>query len=251
MSSGAAPLPTPETAPLSQGARVINTFFAPSKTFTDIRRSTSWWVPWLLVAIATLSFGIAVDKKIGWDQVIHSQISQSSKATAQFEQMPAAQREKTIAMQVAAARYMSFATPITVLIYFVILAAILLAIFNFGAGAEVKFANAMSIVAYASLPGLVSAALGIVSLVAGVNPEGFNVRNPVASNPAYFMDPNTGSKFLYGMASALDVFTIWTILLLGIGFSANSKLKRGTSIGIIVGVYLVYKLIASAAGTLM
>jgi len=44
----AAPLPpvsalAPETVPLSEGARIVNTFIAPSKTFTDLRRNASWW----------------------------------------------------------------------------------------------------------------------------------------------------------------------------------------------------------------
>jgi hypothetical protein len=94
--------------------------------------------------------------------------------------------------------------------------------------------------------------LGILSLVVGatsgsLDKEAFNVRNPVATNPAYFMDP-TANKFLYGMASALDIFAIWTIVLVGIGFACNSKVKRGTAIGIVAGWYLVYKLIFSALG---
>ena len=35
------PTPAPETAPLSEASRIINTFIAPSKTFTDLRRSAA------------------------------------------------------------------------------------------------------------------------------------------------------------------------------------------------------------------
>jgi hypothetical protein len=55
------------------------------------------------------------------------------------------------------------------------------------------------------------------------------------------MDP-TANKFLYVMASALDVIVIWTIVLLGIGFSANSKVKRTTAIVIVAAWYLFWKL---------
>jgi hypothetical protein len=58
------------------------------------------------------------------------------------------------------------------------------------------------------------------------------------------MDP-VANKFLYGMVSALDVFVIWSIVLMGIGFAANSRVKRGSAIGIIFAWYLVYKLIIS------
>jgi hypothetical protein len=46
----------------------------------------------------------------------------------------------------------------------------------------------------------------------------------MATNPAY-LDP-TGNKFLYGMASALEVVIIGNIVLMGIGFACNSKVKR-------------------------
>ena len=61
---------------------------------------------------------------------------------------------------------------------------------------------------YGALPFAISALMGIFSLSAGANPETFNLNNPVASNPAYFMDM-AGNKFFYTLASALDVFTIW------------------------------------------
>ena len=111
-----------------------------------------------------------------------------------------------------------------------------------GAGASVPFKTSLAIVIYGSLPGIIGAVLGIIAMFSGVDPAGFNARNPVATNPAYFMDP-LGNKFLYGMASALDVFALWTIVLIGIGFAANSKVKRSTAIIIVAACYLLYKLL--------
>jgi len=59
------------------------------------------------------------------------------------------------------------------------------------------------------------------------------------------MDP-AGNKFLYGMASALDVIALWTIVLLGIGFSSNSKVKRSTAVILVAAWYLFWKLGAAA-----
>lgn len=73
----------------------------------------------------------------------------------------------------------------------------------------------------------------------------------VATNPGYFMDPATSSKFAYIFLSGIDVFVIWTIILLGIGFSVNSnnkKLSRGTAIGTVAVLFLVYKLATAAMG---
>ena len=37
---------------LSQLERVVNTFVAPTATFKDILRSTSWWLPFVLTVVA-------------------------------------------------------------------------------------------------------------------------------------------------------------------------------------------------------
>jgi len=121
---------------------------------------------------------------------------------------------------------------VVILIAYLIIAAVLLGTFKFGTSSDVRFKTSLAIVIYASLPGIIGGILGTASLFAGVDPEGFNPKNPVATNPAYFMDP-TQDKFLYSMASALDVFVIWSIVLMGIGFACNSKVRRSTAIFVV------------------
>lgn len=239
-----APVPTPEPAPLSEGARIVNTFIAPSKTFTDLRRNASWWGPWLLISIFALIFIYSMDRQIGFDQISRNEIAHSPRAD-QFDKLSPDDQAKQLRFSDALVRYLSYGIPVTILLFFAITTAVLLATFNFGAGANVRFKTAYAIIFYASLPGIIGSILGTVSMFAGVDPEGFNVNNPVATNPAYFMD-RAGNKFLYGMASGLDILVIWSIVLMGIGFSCNSKVKRGTAIGIVAGWYLLWKLVISA-----
>ena len=239
-----APVPSPEPAPLSEGARIINTFIAPSKTFTDLRRNASWWGPWLVICFFALLFIYSMDRQIGFDQISKNEVAHSARAD-QFDKLPADQQERQIRISSSFVRYFSYGIPLTILLFYAIIAAVLLATFNFGAGAKVSFKTAYAIIFYAGLPGIVGSILGAVSMFAGVSPEGFNVNNPVATNPAYFMD-RAGNKFLYTMASGLDVIVIWTIVLMGIGFASNSKVKRGTAIGIVAGWYLLWKLVTAA-----
>ncbi len=201
-----APSIVPERAPLSQGARIVNTFIAPTKTFTDLRRNSSWWAPWLLISIFSLIFVFVMGKQIGFEQISKNSIAQSSRAE-QFEKLPPEQRDKQLQLSTTLTRYISYSLPVFNLIIFVVIAGVLMATFNSVAGASVPFKTALAIVTYGSLPAIIGAVLGIISMFAGVDPAGFNVRNPVATNPAYFMDP-MGNKFLYGMASALDVFIL-------------------------------------------
>ena len=243
----ASPAPTPQSAPLSEGARIANTFVAPSKTFTDLRRSASWWGPWLLISIFSMLFIYAMGRQVGFEQISRNQVAHSSRAE-QFEKLPADQQAKQIQLSSKIIRYFAYGSPLMILFYFLISTLVLWTTFKIAAGAETTFGQAYAIVMYASLPGIVGAILGIVSLFAGVDPEGFDVNNPVGTNLAYYLDPASTGKFVHGMASALDVITIWTIVLLGIGFASTSKVKRSTAITIVAAWYLVYKLAASGLG---
>src|SRR5580698_3101750 len=86
------PTPAPEPSSLSEGARIIDTFIAPSKTFTDLRRNASWWGPWLLISIFALIFIYSMDKKIGFEQINRNEIAHSARAD-QFDKLPPDQQQ--------------------------------------------------------------------------------------------------------------------------------------------------------------
>jgi hypothetical protein len=238
----AAPAPDSGQPGLSQGARILNTFFAPSKTFTDIKRSASWWAPFVLMAIVSYGFIAVVAKKVGFEQVTQNQIRMNPKAAERLEQLPADQRARQMGIQTAVTKGISFGFPIVNLIVLTIIAAVLMATFNFGAGAEIPFKQALAVVIYANLAGIVKAVLAMVSLLAGSDPEGFTFQNPVATNLGYLVDP-VSSRVLYSAASAVDVIAIWVLVLTGIGFARVSKLKMATTMSVVFGWYILVTLI--------
>jgi hypothetical protein len=238
----AEPAPTP--APLSERARLVNTFIAPSKTFTDLRHNASWWGPWLLISVFALIFVYSMQHQIGFDQINKNEIAHSARAD-QFEKLSPDDQAKQLKLADAIILYLSYGTPVMILLYFAMTTLVLWATFKVATGSSVSYKTAYAIVFYGSLPGIIGSILGTISMYAGIDPEGFNVNNPIATNPAYFMD-RSGNKFLYGMASGLDVIIIWSIVLIGIGFSCNSKVKRSTAIVIVAAWYLFWKLGMSA-----
>lgn len=242
------PVPAPEPAPLSEGARIVDTFIAPSKTFTDLRRNASWWGPWLLISICALLFVYTMQRQVGFEQITKNEIAHSSRAE-QFEKLSPDDQAKQVRFSNTLIGYLSYGTPVTIPIFFAIGTVVLWATFKFGAGANVSFKTAYAIMFYASLPGIIGSILGAISMFAGVDPEGFNVKNPVATNPAHFMD-RSGNRFVYEMASSLDIIAIWIIVLLGIGFACNSKVKRSTAIAVVAGWYLCWKLASAALASM-
>jgi len=239
----------PPVAPMSEPARIINTFFAPSKTFTDLRRNTMWWGPWLLISVVSIAFIFTMGKQIGFEQVSKNQIEHSKRAD-QFDKLSPDQQARQLQLSVKIFRIFTYGSPALILFYFLITTVVLWTTFKVGFAADTTFGQAYAIVMYGSLPSVVGAILGIVSLFAGVNPEAFDINNPVGTNLAYYLDPDTTGKFVRGMASSLDVITIWSIVLMGIGFACTSKVKRSTAIMIVAVWYLIFKLLTSGLASM-
>ncbi len=246
--SSSATLPEPvEPKPLSEGERIVDTFVAPTKTFTDIRRNASWWAPWLLMATVGLIWVVEVDKKIGMDKVAENQIALSPKQAAKLDQLPPDQRASQMEISTKITRVVAYIYPVITLIVIAILAGVLMATFNFGFGASLTFRQCFAVSMYASLPGLVKVLLSILIVAVGSG-EGFTFQNPVASNLSGLVDPS--SHFLYSILSSLDVFALWSLVLTGIGYSCVTRVKRGTCMGVVFGWWAAFVLITSGIGSL-
>jgi hypothetical protein len=243
MAASEQPAAQPSQPGLSEPSRIINSFVAPSKTFLDIRQNASWWVPLVLFSVFSISFFVVIDKKVGFEDIARNILANNAQVQSQTPE----QQARTAEVTASFIKYSGYASPIFILFYALIIAAILMATFNFGMGAEVPFNRALAIVFYGWMPSIVTSVLGIVTVSLG-DPEGFRLENPVGTNPAYFLDPHTTSKFVYSALTSLDVISLWMVVLIGIGFALNAKKKveKGTAIGVVAGWYFVYKLGAAA-----
>jgi hypothetical protein len=235
----ALPAPTPEPAPLSQGARILNTFVAPTKTFTDLRRSAQWWLPFLLTAIAGFALVYVAEQKIGLQRMTENALQARPKAEAQYEKATPEQRETQIKIT-GIAYYV--AIPVFPLVIWLIMSGLQFGTLKFVANADIPYSKTLAVVVYAALPMALRSVLAIVSVLAGVNPDGFTLNNPVATNPAYFMNP-ADHPFWYFIASQLDVFLLWTLVLTAIGFATTGKVKTSTSFAVVIGWWVVITLV--------
>jgi hypothetical protein len=244
-SSSTMPL-APSQPALSEPERLMNVFFAPTKTFADIRRNASWWVPFVLSSLFAYALVFTVDKKVGFEQVSENQIKMNHRAMEQLDQLPPAERARRMDISVKVTKIISYVFPLFILITDVIIAAILMATFNFGLGTEVKFGQALAIVMYAGIVTLLRPVLAIATLLAGSNIEAFNFSNPVGTNPAYYMSLDSATGWLYHLAGWFDVFTIWLFIVMGVGFAVVGKKKISSGIAVMLGWFVVLALVSTA-----
>jgi hypothetical protein len=239
-------VPPIESAGLSEPERIIDTFIAPSKTFNDIRRNASWWVPVIILAVATFGASMFVARKIDFRDAVREAMENSPFAS-QIEKLSPEDRELALEQGVTRAKVVTQISFLLPVIKTILVAAILMGLFNFGYGARLAYKQSLAIVAYSYLPGVLISVF-IVLVLLFVDPSTFNLHNPLATNISYFFDPSDARHYWYRLLQKLDIISIWCIVLMAIGYSKNSNVKFGAAFAGIFGTLFFFDLILSLVG---
>jgi hypothetical protein len=249
MSPESVPEVEPQPSGMGELSRLSGVFFEPKKAFEDIAARPAFWVPLILTIVAGLIFSALFGQHVGWSEAIRQQNQFNPKAAQRLEQLPADQRDKGIALQVTLAPIFAYTGSVLGRpLSYLIVGAVLLGIVRGIMSAPIRFKQVFAILCYSSLPGIIQTALKAVVMFLK-KPEDFNVINPLAFNPAAFMDYATSSKFAYTVASSLDVFTIWWILLIAIGLKAAGG-KKLSFAGALTAVALPWAILVLIGGAI-
>ena len=238
--------PVDAASGLSQWQRVANTFTAPAKTFEDIKRGNlSWWMPFVIMALVSYIFFAAVYINIGMQKVVDNQIKLDPKTEERLAQATPEQREMGTKVSLYITEGVFIANPVLMLAGVALLSLGLLGTINFVFGGKATYGKIFTVWMFASLPSIFKALLGTVVIFAGGEPDTFNIKNFAPTNVAAFAFPNPAeaNRALYVLASSLDVVTIWTLVLLGIGTAIVAGVKRTSGYIAVFGWWAIFVLI--------
>jgi len=237
--------PMAEPVPgLSQVQRVSNIFTAPSKTFADIKRGNkSWWMPFIIFTVVGYVLFAAVVTKIGMQQVVDNQIHLNPKQEEKLAQAPPEQREVSAKISLYITEGIFLANPLLLLAILALGSLGLWGTINFAFGGKATYGSIFTVWMYAGLPGILKVLLGIIVIFAGTAPESFNIKNYAPTNLGAFLNPLDTNAALYSLASSIDITTIWTLILLGIGTATVAGVKRTSGYIAVFGWWAIFVII--------
>lgn len=238
MATDAAPTMESQPAKMNEFSRLLGVFFEPKRTFENIAERPRWLVPMLILMVSSIVLIYLFSTHVGWEPYLHRIMDRNPR----IQQLDPQQRQQLMNTQLRLAPAITYVgallgTPISLLV----VAAIAMGIIRGLLGVPIRFAQAFAVTTYAWMPRVIYAGLSIVVLFLK-NPDEFDIQNSFASNPGAFMDPEKSSRFLYSMAGALDVFTIWVMLLMAVGLKAagGKRLSFGGALFSVVLPWAVY-----------
>jgi Yip1 domain len=172
--------------------------------------------------------------RMDWNGMANDQIEQMK---ARNPNMSQEQLDRVAKMGPAFGKVLGWIGPIFGAIWYLLVAAALLLAFRL-AGGEGTFGQAFSATLYAWIPLVINGiVLTIIVFTRGsINPV--RMATMVKSNPAFLVDMKT-QPLLFALLSSIDIFTIWTIVLLIIGFAALSRSSKAKSAAIVISLWVV------------
>ncbi len=206
---------TPEGSPATKNSfsRIIGAIVSPQATFEDVNRKPDWLIPLILITLVALATTYVFVTHADMVALISEQIEKSGRTAPPPEQLESAAKFGVITSYLG----VLFGVPVVSLIE----VGILFMIFNFFLAADTTFKKMFSVTMYAAIPGVVKGIIAIPILFVK-QPNAFgNPADVVQSNLSLLIDPE--NKVMSAVGKSLDVFTLWSILLMATGYVAVSK----------------------------
>jgi Yip1 domain len=221
-------------------ARIFGALFSPKPTFASIVQRPTWVVPVILGCILFIAVVFAFTQRGGWASFFQKQMADNSRV----QQMTPEDRENLLEKQVKIAPIFGYVEGVVIPPVGALLsAAVLLGIFNLSGATKTTFKVALAIVAFAWCPWLIHGLLSIL-IIFLKDPATVDLQNVLASNPGAFL-PEGSAKWLAALLGSIDLFAIWTLILLAIGFSATNpkKLSFGKAAALAGAGWLIFILL--------
>lgn len=223
----------PSSAPKSFIQRIVGVLFSPTETFEDIVRRPNIVAPLLLIVILGYLTTAVIMPKMDFSTMREQQAEAMRKQNPNMSEEQMAQMERITS---ASVKVMSWVFPLLFIVWYLIIAGVLLLAFRL-MGGEGNFAQAFAITLYSWIPMVLFSILTAIIVLARGSFDPVTAATLVKSNPAFLVDMKA-NPVLYSLLSSIDLFTIWMLILLTIGFSVMSKLSKAKSAVIVVSLWI-------------
>jgi len=222
--------PPPPAAPKPNTfQRLAGVITSPVAAFEDIARQPNILGPLLIIIACTVIGTVLIIPRVDFAATYREAFDGMN--------IPADRMERSIRMAAAVGKATAYFGPVLQILAFAVISGVLLIAFRmFGGDGDYK--QAFSATLYAWVPMVIKGILGLIVLMTRKTITLNALANPLRSNLAFTVDMKT-QPVLFSLFGSFDVFTIWTVVLMIIGFAALSRFSKAKSAAIVVSIWAV------------
>lgn len=222
-------------------ARIAGVFFSPVETLQSIAQRPDIVVPLVLLLLLMIPMGIIAATHVDFASAAREAVSANPNISPK-------QAARAVAFSQTIGRGVAYGSPLLSIVVVLIVAGIFLLAFRL-MGGEGDYKQALSVVTYVWYVYIVEGALRSVILINKGMVGAERMATLLRSNLGFLTDLKE-HPMLFALLSSIDIFNLWVLALLVIGFAFVSRLARAQSTAIVASLYMVVVLIKVALGAL-
>ncbi|MBE0448010.1 MAG: YIP1 family protein [Actinobacteria bacterium] len=208
---------------------LVHVAVRPSKSFEWVRENPNWWTPLILLVITLVVFtaiSAPLAMELGQKEMLKRSADMSPGELAQAKQIMGSPIFIVMAM-ISAVIALAFA---------VLIQSSLLHLGASAFGGRASFAVGVATVVYAQVPIILQQIIQSIYMSASGN-----IIKPGLST---ILPGSKASPALTALLGRIDIFSIWSIILLIIGFSITYKISKGKAATIAIGYWSIATIFA-------
>jgi hypothetical protein len=232
----------------SSFGRLLGVLVAPGKTFRSIAERPTWVVPLLLLLALGTAAAYMMQQRVDQEELVRHQVSQFG-----MEDISDDQVQQMVERNEKMGPVTLLVGPIMTAVIFFIVALVFWVAFKM-LGSEMDYRSSLATSVHGLLPSAISLLLTLLILLGrnAVTPEEV-MSGGILTSSAAALAPDA-SPVVRSLLGSLDVFSIWSLILLVIGYRVVAKVSTKAAAITVIVLWLVYVLgkagFAAAIGSL-
>jgi len=208
--------------------KIIGIYYRPAEVFEQLRSKTLWWVPLIIVLVVSAS-AVLITRPIVMPEIM-AQMAQNPDIPP--ESLP--QVQERIENPLYSLLGVFVAMPLT----WVVIGLVFWGIFSMlgGKSSFVQMFTATVWPAMVSIPGsLIKVPMMFVMETAKVH-----------TSLVLILPPEMEETFIFRLLSQIDIFVVWTVVVMALGYSVFTGVKKKKSLWAVFIVWAIWVLVISA-----
>lgn len=220
---------TSEVQKMSFGQKFLGIFNVQPAVFENLRLYPDWLIPVviiILVSIITIMTTTDLQLAAQREFIDSSEMIPEDRKVDMLDQLENQGWVRTKLIPSVGGIFAIF-------IYYAVMAAAFLLFGNFIFGGSASFKQMFALVSWGSLIGLLEMAIKLPLMLSKGTMQ-------VYTSLALLMDTSESKSVLFNILDAVDVFTIWKIIVFSVGFAIIYKFSKGKGYTAVITLFLIY-----------
>jgi hypothetical protein len=212
---------------------VWGVLLAPERTFSALAARPAWLPALILLVLSALALSVVITPRLDMKQVIRDAMEKKGVDVTEAQLDRQMQMANTF-------KWVGVASQVVLQpAFYLIIAGVFLVVFRLS-GSEIDFRRSLSVAVHGMLPVVVASLLTIPILLtrAKITMEEARGSGFLPSNLGFLASDSTG-KALQSLLSSCDLFSLWSIALLAMGYRIVGRVSPAVAWGIVLTLWAV------------